>query len=157
MTNCVFCFSGDVITLECVEKIIKKDWIHPLTSKKLSEKDIIVMQRVSMCILRPVAIFSPSLVESLLTTPILCISLTTQTKSFILTYSLFSNAQIMRFNYTFISIDLLESLPLELFCSYSRNINQEVKFEYSLSQAKKTRIGCTTRNSTEPLTIQYLC
>ncbi|KAJ8934773.1 hypothetical protein NQ314_013199 [Rhamnusium bicolor] len=37
--------TGDVVTLECVEKIIKKDWIHPLTNKKLTEKDIIVMQR----------------------------------------------------------------------------------------------------------------
>ncbi|XP_044272662.1 nitric oxide synthase-interacting protein homolog isoform X2 [Tribolium madens] len=37
--------TGDVVTLECVEKIIKKDWVHPLTSKKLTEKDIIVMQR----------------------------------------------------------------------------------------------------------------
>nr|CAH7740551.1 unnamed protein product [Callosobruchus chinensis] len=36
---------GDVVTMECVEKIIKKDWIHPLTSNKLTEKDIIVMQR----------------------------------------------------------------------------------------------------------------
>lgn len=43
-----FVFSGDVVTLECVEKIIKKDWIHPLTGKKLTEKDIIVMQRVSI-------------------------------------------------------------------------------------------------------------
>ncbi|XP_018570126.1 nitric oxide synthase-interacting protein homolog [Anoplophora glabripennis] len=37
--------TGDVVTMECVEKIIKKDWIHPLTSKKLTAKDIIVMQR----------------------------------------------------------------------------------------------------------------
>lgn len=37
--------TGDVVTLECVEKIIKKDWIHPLTEQKLKEKDIIVMQR----------------------------------------------------------------------------------------------------------------
>ncbi|KAL3270587.1 hypothetical protein HHI36_021124 [Cryptolaemus montrouzieri] len=37
--------TGDVVTLECVEKIIKKDWIHPLTNQKLKEKDIIVMQR----------------------------------------------------------------------------------------------------------------
>ncbi|RZC10197.1 nitric oxide synthase-interacting protein -like, partial [Asbolus verrucosus] len=37
--------TGDVVTLECVEKIIKKDWIHPFTNQKLSEKDIIVMQR----------------------------------------------------------------------------------------------------------------
>ncbi|GJQ70690.1 hypothetical protein Trydic_g625 [Trypoxylus dichotomus] len=37
--------TGDVVTVECVEKIIKKDWIHPLTGKKLTEKDIIIMQR----------------------------------------------------------------------------------------------------------------
>lgn len=37
--------TGDVVTLECVEKIIKKDWIHPLTNEKLTEKDIIIMQR----------------------------------------------------------------------------------------------------------------
>uniref|UniRef100_A0A1B6CB42 Nitric oxide synthase-interacting protein homolog n=2 Tax=Clastoptera arizonana TaxID=38151 RepID=A0A1B6CB42_9HEMI len=37
--------TGDVITMECVEKIIKKDWIHPLTNEKLSEKDIIPLQR----------------------------------------------------------------------------------------------------------------
>lgn len=35
-----------MVTLECVEKLIKKDWIHPLTSQKMSEKDIIIMQRV---------------------------------------------------------------------------------------------------------------
>ena len=32
--------------MECVEKIIKKDWIHPLTGDKLTEKDIILLQRV---------------------------------------------------------------------------------------------------------------
>jgi len=37
--------TGDVVTLECVEKLIKKDMIHPLTNNKLREKDIIVMQR----------------------------------------------------------------------------------------------------------------
>ncbi|XP_022917990.1 nitric oxide synthase-interacting protein homolog [Onthophagus taurus] len=37
--------TGDVVTLECVEKIIKKDWIHPLTNQKLNEKDIIIFQR----------------------------------------------------------------------------------------------------------------
>ncbi|XP_049784748.1 nitric oxide synthase-interacting protein homolog [Schistocerca cancellata] len=37
--------TGDVITMECVEKIIKKDWLHPLTNEKLTEKDIIPMQR----------------------------------------------------------------------------------------------------------------
>jgi nitric oxide synthase-interacting protein len=40
--------TGDVVTMECVEKIIKKDWIHPLTSQKLTEKDIIPMERVRM-------------------------------------------------------------------------------------------------------------
>lgn len=33
--------------MECVEKIIKKDWLHPLTGEKLTEKDIIPLQRVS--------------------------------------------------------------------------------------------------------------
>ncbi|KAJ9598438.1 hypothetical protein L9F63_010882 [Diploptera punctata] len=37
--------SGDVITVECVEKIIKKDWLHPLTGEKLKETDIIYLQR----------------------------------------------------------------------------------------------------------------
>lgn len=37
--------TGHVITLECFEKIIKKDWIHPLTGEKLKEKDIIYLQR----------------------------------------------------------------------------------------------------------------
>lgn len=31
--------------MECVDKIIKKDWIHPLTGEKLKEKDIILLQR----------------------------------------------------------------------------------------------------------------
>lgn len=35
------------MTVECIEKIIKKDWIHPLTSQKLKESDIIYLQRVS--------------------------------------------------------------------------------------------------------------
>ena len=37
--------TGDVVTMDCVEKIIKKDWIHPLSSEKITEKDIIMMQR----------------------------------------------------------------------------------------------------------------
>ncbi|KAL0279996.1 UNVERIFIED_CONTAM: hypothetical protein PYX00_001427 [Menopon gallinae] len=37
--------TGDVVTVECVEKIIKKDWIHPLTNEKISESDIILLQR----------------------------------------------------------------------------------------------------------------
>lgn len=38
-------FRGDVVTLECVEKLIRKDMLHPLTGKPLKEKDIIIMQR----------------------------------------------------------------------------------------------------------------
>ncbi|XP_036325700.1 nitric oxide synthase-interacting protein homolog [Rhagoletis pomonella] len=37
--------TGDVVTMECVEKLIKKDMIHPLTNQKLTEKDIIPLQR----------------------------------------------------------------------------------------------------------------
>lgn len=37
--------TGDVITMECVEKIIKKDWINPLDNSKLTEADIIPLQR----------------------------------------------------------------------------------------------------------------
>jgi hypothetical protein len=40
------CFRGDVVTMECVEKIIKKDWCHPLTGETLKERDIILLQRV---------------------------------------------------------------------------------------------------------------
>lgn len=32
--------------MECLEKLIKKDWLHPLTGDKLTEKDIIPLQRV---------------------------------------------------------------------------------------------------------------
>ncbi|XP_017889710.1 nitric oxide synthase-interacting protein homolog [Ceratina calcarata] len=37
--------TGDVVTMECVEKIIKKDWINPLDSTKLTDADIIPLQR----------------------------------------------------------------------------------------------------------------
>ncbi|XP_058125746.1 nitric oxide synthase-interacting protein homolog [Anopheles ziemanni] len=37
--------TGDVVTMECIEKIIKKDMIHPLTNEKLTEADIIPLQR----------------------------------------------------------------------------------------------------------------
>ncbi|KAG8038271.1 hypothetical protein G9C98_006598 [Cotesia typhae] len=37
--------TGDVVTMECVEKLIKKDWINPLDSLKISESDIIPLQR----------------------------------------------------------------------------------------------------------------
>jgi len=37
--------TGDAVTVECVEKIIKKDMRHPLTGQSLEEKDIIYVQR----------------------------------------------------------------------------------------------------------------
>jgi len=37
--------TGHVVTMECVEKIIKKDWQHPLTGQSLKEKDIIEVVR----------------------------------------------------------------------------------------------------------------
>lgn len=37
--------SGCVVTMDCVEKLIKKDMLDPINSKKMTEKDIIVLQR----------------------------------------------------------------------------------------------------------------
>jgi len=37
--------SGAVVTLECVEKLIRQDMIDPINGEKLREKDIIVFQR----------------------------------------------------------------------------------------------------------------
>ncbi|KAG8433901.1 hypothetical protein GDO86_012318 [Hymenochirus boettgeri] len=37
--------SGAVVTMECVEKLIKKDMIDPVSGDKLNESDIIVLQR----------------------------------------------------------------------------------------------------------------
>ncbi|XP_029670411.1 nitric oxide synthase-interacting protein homolog [Formica exsecta] len=37
--------TGDVVTMECVEKLIKKDWINPLDNSKLTPSDIILLQR----------------------------------------------------------------------------------------------------------------
>jgi len=34
------------VTMECVEKIIKKDMIDPTNGKKMMDKDIIPLQRV---------------------------------------------------------------------------------------------------------------
>ena len=41
---------GAVVTLECVEKLIRKDMIDPINGEKLKEKDIIVLQRVRECL-----------------------------------------------------------------------------------------------------------
>lgn len=35
------------MTLECVERLIKKDMVDPVNGEKLTDKDIIVVQRVS--------------------------------------------------------------------------------------------------------------
>ncbi|KAL4617826.1 nitric oxide synthase-interacting protein [Arapaima gigas] len=37
--------SGAVVTMECVEKLIRKDMVDPVSGDKLSEKDIILLQR----------------------------------------------------------------------------------------------------------------
>lgn len=37
--------TGDIVTMECVEKLIKKDWINPLDNSKLTPSDIIPLQR----------------------------------------------------------------------------------------------------------------
>jgi len=37
--------TGDVVTEECVEKIIKPEMRHPLTGQTLKESDIIYLQR----------------------------------------------------------------------------------------------------------------
>ncbi|XP_008328711.1 nitric oxide synthase-interacting protein [Cynoglossus semilaevis] len=37
--------SGAVVTMECVEKLIKKDMMDPMTGDKLSDRDIIPLQR----------------------------------------------------------------------------------------------------------------
>ncbi|XP_034567968.1 nitric oxide synthase-interacting protein [Notolabrus celidotus] len=37
--------SGCVVTLECVEKLIKKDMIDPVSGDKMSERDIVPLQR----------------------------------------------------------------------------------------------------------------
>ena len=37
--------SGDVVTMDCVKNIIQKDWMCPLTGRKLREDDIIEMKR----------------------------------------------------------------------------------------------------------------
>lgn len=37
--------SGSVVTLDCVEKIIRNDMIDPTNSKRLKDEDIIILQR----------------------------------------------------------------------------------------------------------------
>jgi nitric oxide synthase-interacting protein len=49
LSNSVACVvlipTGDVITAECYEKIIKKDMKHPLTEETLKESDVIPLNR----------------------------------------------------------------------------------------------------------------
>lgn len=42
---CVLRTSGNVVTMECYEKIIKKDMLDPLNGAKMTEKDVIPLQR----------------------------------------------------------------------------------------------------------------
>lgn len=44
-------FRGAVVTQECVEKLIRKDMVDPVTEDKLGDGDIIPLQRVrlSLC------------------------------------------------------------------------------------------------------------
>lgn len=44
--------SGSVVTIECIEKLIKKDMLDPTNGHKLTEKDIIYLQRVCMFIVQ---------------------------------------------------------------------------------------------------------
>jgi len=37
--------TGDVVTMTCVEKFVKKDWTCPISGKKLKPKDVIELQR----------------------------------------------------------------------------------------------------------------
>jgi nitric oxide synthase-interacting protein len=37
--------TGNVVTMDCVEKLIKKDMLCPFTSEKLKESDIVAIQR----------------------------------------------------------------------------------------------------------------
>ncbi|XP_065754825.1 nitric oxide synthase-interacting protein isoform X1 [Phocoena phocoena] len=37
--------SGAVVTVECVEKLIRKDMVDPVTGEKLTDRDVIVLQR----------------------------------------------------------------------------------------------------------------
>ena len=43
----IFFCSGSVVTTESYEKIIKKEMVDPINSKRLTEKDFIPFQRVS--------------------------------------------------------------------------------------------------------------
>lgn len=36
-----------MVTVECVEKLIRKDMVDPVNGEKLTDRDIIVLQRVS--------------------------------------------------------------------------------------------------------------
>lgn len=62
-----------MVTLECVEKLIRKDMVDPVTGEKLTDRDIIVLQRVSgapwpsgnpaLLLEAPPFYFSPALIK----------------------------------------------------------------------------------------------
>ena len=39
---------GDVVTMECVDKLIRKEMVYPLTGQKLKDSDIIPLARVRL-------------------------------------------------------------------------------------------------------------
>lgn len=56
----VLLYRGAVVTLECVEKLLKMDMTDPISGDKMTEKDIIVVQRVCGISLNPpLPSFSP--------------------------------------------------------------------------------------------------
>jgi nitric oxide synthase-interacting protein len=44
--------SGAVVTIEAVNKLIRKDMMDPINGKKMTEKDIIPIQRVRIRIFK---------------------------------------------------------------------------------------------------------
>ena len=47
LSVCLSSLSGDVVTMECVEKLIKKDMLCPISGKQLKDSDIVPLVRVS--------------------------------------------------------------------------------------------------------------
>ena len=45
-------YSGDVVTVECVDKLIRKNMLCPISGRKLKESDIILVVRVSGIIMQ---------------------------------------------------------------------------------------------------------
>lgn len=61
-----------MVTLECVEKLIRKDMVDPVNGDKLTERDIIVLQRVSLPYPYPLPFFPSPSPSQTLPAPPLC-------------------------------------------------------------------------------------